>query len=652
MYIVTWDNAILFRTDSLDVRYSAISANLETGLNIAGQLTFQIAPDNEYYDYIVSLNGYVDVYRDSIYSDAIWSGRIVLTEKRFDLLLDVTCEGAFAILNDSKIMPFTYISSLSKLVEYVLAVHSKNLSEEQKIILGYMDESLINRSINLNFATLFGDDYISAMDILDYLRELYGGYMTVLRDYSSRKLQFNWYSDFDSTNTQDINFGQNLLNITYTNDAKDIITAVIPLGKDLGTLTSSKTIQTEQYNGSGKRFLLYAIEDSYDAETLANTFSWRCCNSPTSTSYKWAGTVEAYIDNVLVYSRTEASETGTSIDQSGTVTIPYDAQKGYASLWIRYKFLGDTKWHIVVGKIKRTNLSAQGTNSVSRTSGTCTKTEYYGSPSDSYTVRQYLILTVKETVLDVVNNRSKIEWRIAGYRYSDDYRDELRSMNVGSNIMLYINGVRILNHEDGYSEDGSLYYSFPTNFRYRSNLSGTRYIDHDADGTKTIDITFEYRKEMFWDTYSDGGSISTWTGTMTLTDLSTVTVVDTPAETKVTIEAVQENGYKEYVERSATANVYGIIPVVKEWSSVSDPLVLYNNAVNYLNSISKVKQTIDVSAVDLADAGQNVEHFKLRQLTNVTSKPHDIDAEQFYIERLKLDLYNPDKNAIEISREI
>lgn len=115
--------------------------------------------------------------------------------------------------------------------------------------------------------------------------------------------------------------------------------------------------------------------------------------------------------------------------------------------------------------------------------------------------------------------------------------------------------------------------------------------------------------------------------------------------TRLTVAGV--NNGLDYIEASSEyIEQYGRIVGTKVWDDVTVPAILLSKAQAYLNSQLQGKVTINVTAVDLADAGYEVESFGVGQQIKITSEPHGIDGVWFECTEQNLDLLQPANNRM------
>jgi len=110
---------------------------------------------------------------------------------------------------------------------------------------------------------------------------------------------------------------------------------------------------------------------------------------------------------------------------------------------------------------------------------------------------------------------------------------------------------------------------------------------------------------------------------------------------RVTIESVNEG--RDYISVPYADNK---IVGVQTWDDVNEPLILLHKGEAWLNAQSILKTKIEVTAVDLADCGYNINNFDVGMVIGVTSRPHSLDNQTFECLEQSLDLLAPDKDKL------
>ena len=115
----------------------------------------------------------------------------------------------------------------------------------------------------------------------------------------------------------------------------------------------------------------------------------------------------------------------------------------------------------------------------------------------------------------------------------------------------------------------------------------------------------------------------------------------------ITIASVNDG--KDYLTAgSAYIDTYGYVTKVQEWPDVNTPSILKTKGQAFLEASLLSRITINVSALDLADAGYSVESFYVGEVITVSSPPHGIQNVAFDCQSQTLDLLNPANNQLSL----
>lgn len=116
---------------------------------------------------------------------------------------------------------------------------------------------------------------------------------------------------------------------------------------------------------------------------------------------------------------------------------------------------------------------------------------------------------------------------------------------------------------------------------------------------------------------------------------------------KINISSV--NNGLDYIVNQKAAEKYGIIYApedVSTWSDVTLPINLLKKAQDYLNNLGiTLKETLELSAVDLNLTDAEVESFNFCDYIRVLSGPHNI-YQTYLLRKLDIDIGNPQNTKI------
>ena len=309
MYQVFFDSYPIYdpRDDALLIR----EPDIHLAVGEAGEMTFTIDNDHPYADKLTRLKGVLELRADGL---PIFKGRIRKDTRDFHLSREIEVEGLLACLNDSIIPPFNFPDDFLENADYQTAAESGNVVQfflawlldqhnsqvgpAQQIHLGTVTVADPN-----NYISRASSDYLTAMEaVRKKLADLMGGYLLV--DYSGDTTVLHYYADLPLTNTQVVEYGENLLDLVSELDAADTYTAVLPLGQD--GLTVADLPDGEISPGIIKEGrIIYSV----DAETV--------CGGRITRKVEWDDVTLA----TNLQSKAVARLTGEGVMTSQTITV-------------------------------------------------------------------------------------------------------------------------------------------------------------------------------------------------------------------------------------------------------------------------------------------------------------------------------------------
>ena len=223
-------------TDRL--RASAASVDLTAGK--AGSMAFTLPPDHPYRDKLPYMRPGLELLQGRY---VVWRGRITSQVCDFTNSLKISAEGIMAVLNDTTVPPFTFPDDFADEADYQAAANSGNVvdylfrwlltqhnakaSAEQQIKPGVCTVTDAN-----NYITRSASEYATAMSTISdkLIKSALGGYLLIRYEDDGNYLDY--YAALPLTNTQSVEFAENLLDLSSETDGTNIYTAILPEGKD------------------------------------------------------------------------------------------------------------------------------------------------------------------------------------------------------------------------------------------------------------------------------------------------------------------------------------------------------------------------------------------------------------------------------------
>lgn len=242
MYQITYDHYILYdpRFATAEDKLMITEPDVYLAVGKAGEMSFVLQPDHPYLDRLQRMQGVVSLLDDGV---PVYRGRITKDNATYYGSRKITTEGLMACLNDSVMPPFSFPSDVEEdeeyqtaaasgnVVEYffrwVLARHNAQVSEAQQIKPGVCTVTDSN-----NYIARSSTEYLPTMEVLTTRlpKSALGGHLLIRYEADGNYLDY--YADLPLTNTQQVEYAANLLDIVSERDGTEIYTSILPVGKD------------------------------------------------------------------------------------------------------------------------------------------------------------------------------------------------------------------------------------------------------------------------------------------------------------------------------------------------------------------------------------------------------------------------------------
>lgn len=246
MYKIYADGKLLHAPHLVTDGCGVFSPKLTTELNRADSLEYTMPPNNELYDEVKKLKTIITVYQ---HDNEIFRGRVLYDEKDFYKQKRTSCEGELNFLLDSMQRPYTFSGTAKDLFKQFIANHNARVDADKQFTVGEITATGASNGVYAE-----NKDYPSTLDEINtQIIDALGGYLKVRGEDGKRYI--DWLAEYGTTNTQTIEFGVNLLDITEYISAENICTVLIPLGasqrddegNDLGRLNISSVNNGKDY---------------------------------------------------------------------------------------------------------------------------------------------------------------------------------------------------------------------------------------------------------------------------------------------------------------------------------------------------------------------------------------------------------------------
>lgn len=240
MYQLKYKNYILYDPRLADEKLIVRDPSVKLAVSKAGEMSFTVDAEHPYLSNLRRMSGLVELLDGTF---PIYRGRITSDIKDFYGSHKIETEGIMAVLNDSIIPPFNFPEDFTEdaaykaaaasgnVVEFffrwILSQHNAQVTTEQQIKPGVITVSDPN-----NYITRSSEEYATAMTTISdkLLKSSLGG--NLLIRYENDGNYLDYYAALPLTNTQTVEFAENLLDLSSETDGADIYTAILPEGKD------------------------------------------------------------------------------------------------------------------------------------------------------------------------------------------------------------------------------------------------------------------------------------------------------------------------------------------------------------------------------------------------------------------------------------
>lgn len=192
--------------------------------NSAGSLSFVLPRAHRFYNDVKGLSSVIQLRR---YGIIIWEGRVIEDQIDFWNQRHITCEGALAYLNDTTQPPARFQNkTIYAFLEILINNHNSRVGVDKQFKMGSITVHDPNDSIYK-----YTNNESTWQCISEKLLDVYGGHIQVR--YSGGNRYLDYLEDYPRTSTQEIHFGENLLDFTRNFDLTSLATVIMPKGARL-----------------------------------------------------------------------------------------------------------------------------------------------------------------------------------------------------------------------------------------------------------------------------------------------------------------------------------------------------------------------------------------------------------------------------------
>ena len=224
MYTIKVDGKILYSPAIVGEAYRVLAPKLDLDVNANGSCTFVLPPGNRLYNEIRRRKSIVTVHQDG---EEIFRGRVLDSEVDQFKQKSVYSEGVRSFLNDSQAAPHTYHGTPRSFLEKLITEHNEQVEEDKHFTIGQVTIDRADEEMECENVAYWE----TFREIDEKLLSAYGGYMKTR--YEDGVLYLDWLKEYGRSNTQEIRFAVNLLDIRDKQDTAEIFTILRPLGAAL-----------------------------------------------------------------------------------------------------------------------------------------------------------------------------------------------------------------------------------------------------------------------------------------------------------------------------------------------------------------------------------------------------------------------------------
>lgn len=245
-YQITCDGYPLL--DMRDDELIVVNPKFSIGANIAGGGSFTIYDKHPYFSKLLKKKSIFEVSDEF---GVIFRGRMTDDTLDFDNGKAVNLEGSMAFFNDSIVRPFNFPDDFAEDAAYITASesgnviafflgwlidnHNSQVQPWQRLKLGIVTVTDPN-----NYLSRSSSEYASTWETLKskLFESALGGFLCVR--YETDGTYIDYVQAFPLTNTQEITYGENMLDMSNKSDATETYSAIIPIGKTIETTTEAE----------------------------------------------------------------------------------------------------------------------------------------------------------------------------------------------------------------------------------------------------------------------------------------------------------------------------------------------------------------------------------------------------------------------------
>lgn len=270
IYEIYLDDELLYFPN--DENYSVMNAVFETALNECGAFECDVPVSNPRYDDFALRKSMIQITKDGV---EVFYGEVREIKQNQNFTKHIYAVGELAFLFDSIQPQARYQTTPLNMLTSILANHNSQVEARKQFTIGNV---LVSDPNNYVYHYTNREDTLTA--IREKLCDTLDGYLRIRKSGGVRYLDLVPLSSYGKYCTQEIAFGENLLDYSGNYTAEDIATCVIPLGarfddehrtsaaiEGLDEYLTIKGTTTDSYHVNKNDDFIYI-------QSAVNTFGW------------------------------------------------------------------------------------------------------------------------------------------------------------------------------------------------------------------------------------------------------------------------------------------------------------------------------------------------------------------------------------------
>lgn len=347
----------------------------------AESMDFSVQAGTPYYNAFIQMRTFIRVDYDGT---TIFYGRVLTIDNGAFGSRKIHCEGAISLLNDTqfpgKPEKERYEQTIYEHMQDIISNHNSQVNDGLKRfalgeVPGHYSGASGEQRISNESREFGSTSWSDSKALLEDLKSHYGGHFRAR--YSGGTIYLDWMNHYfrSTVNSQTIEVGKNLIDISGTTEVNNIFTAIIPIGKKENTKENEDDKVYINYNG--RNYLLIP--------EVCNFYSDGELNSGYHTASDYRNAINNY---GLIFKTVEIQEGQTS-DQLLTL----------AAKWIKDNYQGGVESF----SVKAIDLRQIGENTQKILCGDRVRLNYVTGSTDTAGHRATSVLTCTSVTYDLFN---------------------------------------------------------------------------------------------------------------------------------------------------------------------------------------------------------------------------------------------------------